>query len=56
MPKKKRSSRKRKAPSSFNKYAKALKLTKGKSCNRKRVLKAVKRGDTPTQAVRKHCR
>lgn len=38
-----------------NKYAQALKQTKGKSCNRKAVLKAVKAGSSPSQAVARHC-
>lgn len=38
-----------------NKFAAALKATKGRSCNRKAVLKAVSRGASPTEAANRHC-
>ena len=56
MAKRKRRSGRRKTPAAFNKYASALKMTKGKSCDRKRVLKAVKGGSSPSAAVKRYCR
>jgi len=58
---------KRKSFKKGNKYAQALKMTKGRGasckaggpkrgcCDRRMVLKAVKRGMTPAAAVAKHC-
>jgi hypothetical protein len=51
----KKKSGKRLSPKGFNKYATAMKLTKGRSCDRKAVLRAVKRGATPSEAVARHC-
>lgn len=57
----------RKSFTKGNKYAQALKMTKGRGtsckkggskrgcCDRSAVLKAVKRGLSPSAAVAKHC-
>jgi hypothetical protein len=45
----------RKIRAGFQKYVTAMKLTRGKTCNRKRVLRAVKGGASPEAAVRQHC-
>lgn len=38
-----------------NPFATAMRLTKGKSCDRPAVLKAVKAGSSPREAVAAHC-
>ena len=38
-----------------NKFCTAMKASKGKSCNRKAMLRAVKRGASPAEAVKRHC-
>jgi len=48
----------RTVPAAFRKYAKALKLTKGKSCGsegRKAVVRAVRDGASPADAVDTYC-
>ena len=36
--------------------ARALKMTKGRTCDRKRILKAVGRGTDPRTAVERYCK
>ena len=55
----KRTSKRRMGAAKFtkgNKYAQALKATKGRTCDRKAVLRAVKRGASPSEAANRHCR
>ena len=39
-----------------NKMCATMKASKGKSCNRKAMLRAVARGQSPSSAVAAHCR
>lgn len=40
---------------SCNKFCSALRATKGKTCNRKAILRAIKAGSSVAAAVGKHC-
>lgn len=45
----------KRAFSKGNKFAAAMKATKGRSCDRTAVLRAVARGASPAEAANRHC-